>query len=44
MDEDDFRAQFNKKSVFKQASSLDLSYVPEKLYCRDDIFKKLIYN
>jgi len=44
MDEDEFRAQFNKKSVFKQASSLDLSYVPEKLYCRDDVIKKLIYN
>ncbi len=44
MDEDDFRAQFNKKSVFKQAGSLDLSYVPEKLYCRDEVIKKLIYN
>jgi len=44
MDEDEFRAQFKKKSVFRQAGSLDLSYVPEKLYCRDKVIKKLIYN
>jgi cell division control protein 6 len=44
MDEDEFRKQFMKKSVFRQASSLDLSYVPEKLYCRDDALKTLIFN
>lgn len=44
MDEDEFRKQFRKKSVFRQASSLDLSYVPEKLYCRDDTLKTLIFN
>ncbi|UCD01698.1 MAG: AAA family ATPase [Promethearchaeota archaeon] len=44
MDEDEFRKQFMKKSVFRQASSLDLSYVPEKLYCRDDALKSLIFN
>jgi len=44
MDENDFRAQFSKKSVFKQASSLDLSYVPSKLYCRDETIKRLIFN
>ena len=44
MDEDEFRKQFMKKSVFRQASSLDLSYVPENLYCRDDALKTLIFN
>ena len=44
MDEDEFRKQFMKKSVFRQASSLDLSYVPENLYCRDDTLKTLIFN
>ncbi|MFX1308952.1 MAG: Cdc6/Cdc18 family protein [Promethearchaeota archaeon] len=44
MDEDEFRKQFMKKSVFRQASSLDLSYVPEKLYCRDEALKSLIFN
>ncbi|MFW9902470.1 MAG: Cdc6/Cdc18 family protein [Candidatus Thorarchaeota archaeon] len=44
MDEDEFRKQFMKKSVFRKASSLDLSYVPEKLYCRDDALKTLIFN
>ena len=44
MDEDDFRKQFNKKSVFKQLSSLDKSWVPEKLYCRDDTLHTLIVN
>jgi len=44
MDEDEFRAQFNRNSVFRQASSLDLSYVPEKLYCRDEVLKTLIFN
>lgn len=44
MDEDEFRKQFMTKSVFKKASSLDMSYVPEKLYCRDKEIKNLIYN
>jgi cell division control protein 6 len=44
MDEDEFRKQFMKKSVFRQASSLDLSWVPEKLYCRDEALKTLIFN
>ncbi len=43
-DEDKFRAQFVKKSIFKQASSLDLSYVPPKVLCRDDIINTLIFN
>ncbi|MBN1214272.1 MAG: AAA family ATPase [Candidatus Lokiarchaeota archaeon] len=44
MDEDKFRAEFSKKSIFRQASSLDLSYVPDKLYCRDDVLTELIHN
>jgi len=44
MDEDAFRREFSQKSVFRQASSLDLSYVPPKLYCRDEVIKTLIYN
>jgi cell division control protein 6 len=44
MDEDEFRKQFMKKSVFRQASSLDLSWVPERLYCRDEALKTLIFN
>jgi cell division control protein 6 len=44
MDEDEFRKPFMKKSVFKQASSLDMSYVPDKLYCRDEVINTLIYN
>ncbi|MFX1320095.1 MAG: Cdc6/Cdc18 family protein [Promethearchaeota archaeon] len=44
MDEDEFRNQFSKRSVFKKAHSLDQSYVPEKLYCRDEAIKTLIYN
>ena len=44
MDENEFRKQFMTKSVFKKASSLDMSYVPEKLLCRDEAIKSLIYN
>jgi len=44
MDEDDFRKPFMQKSVYKSASSLDMSYVPEKLYCRDDVINTLIFN
>jgi len=43
MDEDEFRKQFDQKSVFKNSASLDLSYVPEKLYCRDETITSLIY-
>ncbi|MFW9949686.1 MAG: Cdc6/Cdc18 family protein [Candidatus Thorarchaeota archaeon] len=44
MDEDEFRKQFMKKSVFKQANTLDQSYVPDRLFCRDDALKSLIFN
>ncbi|MFX0011005.1 MAG: Cdc6/Cdc18 family protein [Candidatus Hermodarchaeota archaeon] len=44
MDEDEFRKQFMKKSVFKQANTLDQAFVPEKLYCRDEVLKSLIFN
>jgi cell division control protein 6 len=44
MDEDDIRKQFNQKSVFKSSSSLDLSFVPEKILCRDETISSLIYN
>jgi cell division control protein 6 len=44
MDEDDIRRQFNQKSVFKSSSSLDLSFVPEKILCRDETISSLIYN
>ncbi len=44
MDENGFRKLFMKKSVFKQASTLDMSYVPEKLYCRDDAINTLFFN
>ncbi|MBD3255345.1 MAG: AAA family ATPase [Candidatus Lokiarchaeota archaeon] len=44
MDEDAFRREFNQKSVFRRASSLDLAYVPDKLLCRDEVIKKLIFN
>jgi cell division control protein 6 len=44
MDEDDFRKQFMKKSVFKKLGSLDKSWVPDKLLCRDDELDTLIVN
>ncbi|MFX1478150.1 MAG: Cdc6/Cdc18 family protein [Promethearchaeota archaeon] len=44
MDEDAFRQQFQKKSVFRKLSSLDKSIVPEKLYCRDKELSTLIIN
>lgn len=44
MDEDSFKADFNTKSIFRQLSTLDLSYVPETLHCRDEIVKSLIYQ
>jgi len=44
MDEEEFRKHFMTKSVFNQANSLDMSYVPEKLYCRNEAINNLIYN
>lgn len=44
MGEDEFLKPFMKESVFLQASSLDPSYVPNKLLCRDDIINDLIFN
>lgn len=44
MDEDAFRKQFMKKSVFRQLSSLDKSIIPEKLFCRDNELNTLIVN
>jgi len=44
MDENDFRQAFGRKSVFKNMASLDKSWVPEKLYCRDEIVNTLIIN
>jgi len=44
MDENDFRKLFMKKSVFKQASSLDMSYLPDKLFCRDEVINTLFFN
>ncbi|MFX1398825.1 MAG: Cdc6/Cdc18 family protein [Promethearchaeota archaeon] len=44
MDEDSFKADFNSKSVFRQLSTLDLSYVPNKLLCRDESIRSLIFQ
>ncbi|MHA2283816.1 MAG: hypothetical protein ACXAC5_23480, partial [Promethearchaeota archaeon] len=44
MDEEAFRKQFTKKSVFKKLGSLDKSWVPDKLYCRNDVLNTLIVN
>ena len=44
MDENTFKKSFTEKSVFKQASSLDMSYVAPKLLGRDDVLNNLIYN
>lgn len=44
MDKENFRKELSKRSVFRDSSSLNLSYVPKKLYCRDDIIKELIHN
>ncbi len=44
MDEDEFKKQFGKKSVFKNMSSLDKSFVPAILHCRNDEIKTLIFN
>ncbi|MHA1149217.1 MAG: Cdc6/Cdc18 family protein [Promethearchaeota archaeon] len=42
MDENKFRNLFNRQSVFKQAHTLDLSFVPEILLCRDEVIEKLV--
>jgi len=44
MDKEFFRRELSKKSVFRDSSSLNLSYVPRKLYCREDVIKELIHN
>lgn len=44
MDENAFREEFNRTSVFRKASSLDLSYVPDTLYCRNEVIRELIHN
>lgn len=44
MDRDLFRQEFSKKSVFKDRASLDLSFVPQKLFCRDEVIKDIIHN
>jgi len=44
MDENTFKKSFTEKSVFKNASSLDMSYVTPKLLGRDDVFKTLNFN
>ncbi len=43
-DEEKFRAQFGKRSCFRLASSLDLSFIPSKLFCRDEVINSLIYS
>ena len=44
MDENAFKKLFTEKSVFKNQSSLDMSYVAPKLLGRDDVLNTLIYN
>ncbi|GAG64187.1 unnamed protein product [marine sediment metagenome] len=44
MEKDYFRKKISKKSVFKDFGTLNLSYLPVKLYCRDVIIKDLIQN
>jgi len=44
MDEHAFKKLFTEKSVFKNQSSLDMSYVAPKLLGRDDVLNTLIYN
>ncbi|MFX0074727.1 MAG: Cdc6/Cdc18 family protein [Candidatus Hermodarchaeota archaeon] len=44
MDVNTFKNSFTKKSVFKNASSLDMSYVSPKLLGRDDVLNILIFN
>ena len=44
MDEEEFKKQRLKESVFKNQSSLDMSYVAPKFLGRDDVLYSLIYN
>jgi len=44
MDENEFEKLFLKNTIFKNKSSLDLSYVPDKIFCRDEAIKTLIFN
>ena len=44
MDENEFKKLFLKNTIFKNKSSLDLSYVPDKIFCRDKAIKTLIFN
>ena len=39
-----FRNTLKNPSALKNISSLDLSYIPEKLYCRDNEINSLIHN
>jgi Cdc6-like AAA superfamily ATPase len=41
MDEEAFRKQLEKKTVFRRLHTLDKSFVPEMLYCREEILNKL---
>ncbi|TES93964.1 MAG: hypothetical protein E3J90_13585 [Promethearchaeota archaeon] len=44
MHQDDFRKIIKGNSVFRLVSSLDFSFVPEKVFCRDEAIKNLLYN
>ena len=43
MDKNTFKESFSKKSVFKNASSLDMSYVTPELLGRDEVFETLTF-
>jgi len=36
MDNEELKNEFEKKTIFKQFDALNWSYVPDKLYCRDE--------
>ena len=44
MHQDDFRKILKGNSVFRLLSSLGYSFVPEKVFCRDEAIKNLLYN
>ena len=44
MDGEEFKKQRSNESVFKNQSSLDMSYVVPKLLGRDNVLYGLIYN
>ncbi len=44
MDENEFEKLFLKNTIFKNKGTLDLSYVPDKIFCRDKAIKTLIFN